>query len=147
MYPTQEEIMAEEQLHKPVVLLKTMQWKREIWKRARQGTLMDKFIAISRLIESIAEIYEKPVAIIFVPEAESCYYSPSTKTIAINQSCSIISALHELAHHLFGHSELKACKWSVWLFKKTFPRAFASLIWNRHMLVKPLSLQNANEKE
>lgn len=50
---------------------------------------------------------------------------------------SIISALHELGHHLFGSDELEACRYSIGVFKAAFPKAFEKLAWNGHMLVKP----------
>jgi len=49
---------------------------------------------------------------------------------------SIISALHELGHHLFGSDELDACRYAIGLFKAGFPRAFEKLQWKGHLLVR-----------
>lgn len=51
---------------------------------------------------------------------------------------SIISTLHELGHVLYGTSELEACRFSVWLFRAAFPRAYDKLVWEGHMLKRPV---------
>lgn len=62
-------------------------------------------------------------------------YRPSDQTIMLDHNRpSIISALHELGHHLYGDSELQACRFSVWLFKEAFPKSYAKLRWEGHML-------------
>ena len=137
-YPTKEEILAEPTKHKREIIKLTKAWKKEVWNEARQSNPSDKFEALKNLLDAIAFAYNKPVTIEFVPDTPiGCHYKPTDHTIVIDAHVSIISALHELAHHLFGDSELKACRWSVWLFKKVFPRAYAKLVWNQHMLIKP----------
>lgn len=139
-YPTQEEIMGTEHKHKPGVIKLVKQWKKEVWfpLRATEPTEQEKFEALKTLLQRIAtEAYHKPVEVDYEAEAMSCYYQPTRNRIVINQSLSILSSLHELAHHLFGPSELKACRWSIWLFKKTFKKAFSQLEWRGHMLVRP----------
>jgi len=138
-YPDKETILAEEQKHKPEIIKAVRQWKRETWKEVKRGTDEEKFNALSGLCHKMAEIYRKPLSVIFSPEAPSCSYSPVNHTISINSSLSIISAMHEFAHHIFGADETKACKWSVWLFKKTFPKAYEQLEWQGHLLVKQAS--------
>lgn len=135
-YPTKEEILEREVKFKEGVILLVEGWKNLNWKEAKKKNPRDKFNSIKTLLDSLAVHYEKPVRVEFTPELQSCCYIPAANTIAINHTCSIISALHEFAHHLFGTSERKACRWSVWLFKKTFTKAFEKLEWNGHMLVK-----------
>jgi len=136
-YPTKEQIVGQTILHKKGIIAIVKRWKKENWKTAKAGSPRNKFDALKILIEMITAIYGKPVNVEFVPELPSCCYNPQKKTISVNASVSIISALHELAHHLFDASELKACRWSIWLFKKTFPIAYSKLIWNQHLLIKP----------
>jgi len=137
-YPTPTEIMmTPEPTHKPGVIKLTKEWKKEIWKEKKAGTAQEKFEALKTLLERIAnEHYSKPVEVTYQPDLPSCCYNMASNRIAINSSLSIISAMHELAHHLFGPSEKKACRWSVHLFKKTFPRAYANLEWSGHCLVR-----------
>ena len=72
-----------------------------------------------------------------ITEDTEYFYDSKNKTIHIDiHKISIISGLHELAHHLYGKSELKACRWSVWLFKICFPQQYKKLKWSNHLLVK-----------
>jgi hypothetical protein len=135
-YPTKEVILAEEQMFKPELIKKIKEWKKASWKNAKTLGADDKFTALQELIMLMATIYSKPVGVQYTPEIRSCCYVPMTQTIYINDSVSIISTMHEFAHHLFGADETKACKWSVWLFKKTFSKAFEQLVWKGHMLTK-----------
>lgn len=57
---------------------------------------------------------------------------------------SIISTLHETAHALYGSSELQACQFSIRLFKAVYPKAFAKLVWEGHMLKRPVRAANVN---
>jgi len=135
MYPTKVEILETEHKFKPAVLRLVKEWKRDIWKDAK-ATNDSQCIALRMLVTMLGKVYDKPVNIEFVKGAPTSWYSPKYKTIYLTNPYSIISALHELAHHLFGANELKACHWSVWLFKKTFPQAFHKLKWEGHMLKK-----------
>jgi len=136
-YPTQAEIMERPPTHKPEVIAFFKQWKRSTWKEARAaGTEGARYSALTILVQGIAEIYRRPVEVGINTELASACYVPMQNKIVFNSRLSVITALHELSHHLFGTSEKKACRWSVHLFKKVFPRAFAQLEWQGHMLVK-----------
>lgn len=139
VYPTKEAILAEPMpTHKPAVIALTKQWKREVWKISKSGSPEQRFEALKTLLNRIAvEHYQKPVEVVYSPGIPSCAYNQVLNRIMINESLSIISSLHELAHHLFGPDETKACRWSVHLFKKTFPKAYAGLEWRGHTLIKP----------
>lgn len=133
MYPTKDEVLEGTVTHKPEVIRAIKNWKGTAWKAARD--LNDenvKMAVIMGLIEGLAVCYQRPVTVVRGPR--DCY-SPLQKTIFLSKP-SIITALHELAHHLFGPSELKACRWSVHLFKKTFPKAESKLGWDGHMRVR-----------
>jgi hypothetical protein len=134
-YPTQQEIMKTPVKHKKEVIAVVKKWRKEIWKEKKNDNPREKFNALYELITPITQIYNKPVCITWDPEIETgCHYNALTKTIIVDRSLSIISTLHELAHHLFGPNEKTACRWSVWLFKKVWPKAFAKLRWEGHLL-------------
>lgn len=136
-YPTPDEIMSDPPTHKPSVIAFLKQWKRSTWRAAKEsGSEMIKYEALATMIRGIAEIYRRPVEVGYNSELGSACYVPMQHKVVLNKRLSIITALHELAHHLFGTSETKACRWSVHLFKKTFPRAFSRLEWRGHLLVK-----------
>ena len=135
-YPTKETILEVELKYKPALLSAIKEWKRTVWKEAKDSTPMNRFDALKALVMIMATHYNKPVDVHYVPDLASCCYVPLTKTICMNRSLSIISTMHEFAHHLYGEDETKACKWSVWLFKKTFPKSYEQLTWEGHMLVR-----------
>lgn len=133
-YPTKEEILSEEMKFKKETLEEIHEWKDEFYVNG-QWHVVDKNDAITKLLNCLGLIYKKP-AEINIGEHEPMY-DKENRTIYLNGSKpSIVSALHEFAHHLYGSSELTACRWSVWLFKKSFPNSYEKLIWDGHMLKK-----------
>lgn len=126
-YPTKEKIMATEVKFKKEVISYIKGWQKDKWSQNKNDE------SIYCLLTGLSQIYNKPVCI--TNEPTDSHYNSNTGTINLHNT-SIITALHEFAHHLFGASELQACRWSVWLFKKTFPKSFAKLKWQGHMLIK-----------
>jgi hypothetical protein len=138
-YPTKEEILREPRpKHRRDVLALVREWKRTDWRKARRSSETMKRIQLTGLICDIARIYDKPVSVSWNPGSNNGCYNPETRIIHLFGTPSIITSLHELAHHLFGRSERQACRWSVWLFRKTFPLAYIVLVWRGHLLVRPL---------
>lgn len=138
-YPSATEILRKNHKHRPTVIKAVKAWKREVWYPARAGDHEARFKAIEELVVRLAkDFYDKPVKVVWKPDAvnSSSFYTPKNETITICGEPSIVTALHELAHHLFGESEDKACKWSVHLFRKTFPKAFGELHFSGHMLTR-----------
>ena len=67
-------------------------------------------------------------------DSGSSCYSPATDTIILRGRLSVVSFLHEWGHHLFGRSEYKASGWSLNLFRRIFPRSWARLRFDGHMV-------------
>ena len=63
-------------------------------------------------------------------------YTPRIHRIVIVGKLSVVTFLHEFGHAL-GFDERKACRWSINLFRKCFPREYARLIHVGHLLVRP----------
>lgn len=140
-YPTKEEILKTEYKFKPEILRFAKLWKKVVWNKWRHSNYENKETAIMALIYGLALLYKKPVRIITASDYY-CYYAKN-KTINIppcwKTKPSIISSLHELGHHITkkkGANELGACRFSVWLFKKIFPKAFKRLHWDGHKLIQ-----------
>ena len=127
MYPTKEQIINNLPKIKIEVLKTIEDWKHQDW------SINKDFKAIHRLLTKLSKIYEKPCSI--TNETDHSHYNPETQTIALKDN-SIISALHEFSHHIFGRSETQACRWSISIFSKCFPIAYSKLKWNGHMLIK-----------
>lgn len=139
VYPTREEILAYRPIPPPQLTKLFRAWKRDIWlPYGRKSSNPAKYLLISSLVNRIAvEIYNKPVEVMYIPTFPlgTCYQIEQ-KRIILTDPPSILSALHELGHHLYGESELDACRFSVHLFKEEFPKSFAKLTWKGHQLVK-----------
>lgn len=62
-------------------------------------------------------------------------YIPDYEAIVIIGKLSVITFLHEWGHAIYGTSEREACRWSINLFRKIFPKQFAKLAVNGHLLL------------
>lgn len=137
VYPTREQILAYRPNAPPQLLTLVLAWKADTWlPHGRTKSNRDKFETIQSLLQRLAVVCNKPVNVDYLPKYPlgPCYVFKETRII-LTDPPSIISGLHEFGHHLFGHSELDACGFAVHLFKDAFPKAFAKLDWNGHMLV------------
>src|SRR4051812_48953836 len=61
-------------------------------------------------------------------------YRPACHTITLRGKLSVLTYLHEFAHAR-GADERQACRWSVNLFRRCFPRSFARCRAVGHTLV------------
>ena len=103
-----------------------------LWKSQNKNY---KYNQIKQLLHQLAKVYGTKITVFYNGAGgESCYV-PSSKLICL-KDCSIITALHEFAHHLYGSSESIACRWSIWLYAKVFPEKINKLTWKGHMLVR-----------
>ena len=135
-YPTSQEIMEKPVKYKQNMVNTVNSWKLVDFINWKQKSNKDKLQALYRLLTGLSIVYNKPLCVIYGHEF---HYQPANSTIMLDsQNPSIISTLHEFGHHILGPSETKACRWSVWLFKRIFPKSFAKLqfIPNSHMLCK-----------
>jgi hypothetical protein len=114
-------------------LQKVRQWKNEHWVTIRDKTEKNKREAIRQLVKSMTE---GECSVRFDAPIEGDCYMPDKKMIRLNENPSIITTLHEISHFINGSSELKACRFSVWLFRDSFPLAYKKLRWEGHKLVK-----------
>ncbi len=76
------------------------------------------------------------------PGLPDCYV-PAECRINLSPRLSVVTFLHEFAHHL-QHcrrgrtTERFACRWSINLFKRCFPRSFARCVPEGHCLRRPI---------
>jgi len=137
-YPTPEQIMERRFVYKRGVIPATRSWKRRFFQRRwRNLSDKDKFTVIAYLLTTIDTIYNpngQGGLRSVIPGPRACYIP--LEQIIVLDAPSIVSALHELGHHLFGASELTACRFSAQLFQRVFPRQFNRLTWQGHLLVR-----------
>ena len=132
-YPTKSQI-----LKCPIIPTKkdieiVKEWKKA-WKN-KENIAEIKRLALTILLLELIENKDKKrlIKIMFNTKTISAHYVKKYNIIVLNNT-SIITALHELGHAIYGNSELKACSWSIKLFKEAFPKAFNKLEWRGHML-------------
>lgn len=138
MYPTKKEILENPPRLNSETIEKILLWKK--------GYMSNKW----KTLQNEEKIKRLNILIYWIQIAENTGIQPSknrtgkeykysqrTQTIYHSKTNpSIISSLHELAHHLFGRNELNACRWSVHLFKICFPSSYQKLKWSNHLLIK-----------
>ena len=130
-YPTKEEILeGDAPSYIPEIVGGTKHFKK-LW-RNLEGNNEARCELLVNLLQGINQIMNGEE--LCIAKGQSYCYRMDTKTIYIAEPLSIISALHELGHHLKGRSELEACRFSVHLFKQCFPNAYEKLVWDGHML-------------
>ena len=133
-YPTKEEILEKKPKFRKGTIQAVKLWKKEYIKGWKFRTDEEKIKLLKSLIKSLEEIYEKPVKEVIASNDD--FYDTKSRAIYLNAvKPSIISTLHEFAHHILGDSELKACVFSVWLFKLCFPGLYLNLQWKEHLLL------------
>ena len=138
MYPTKDEILEKRPDLDPEVIKIIKNWKINFIKGWKYTPIKMKLERLELLITEILEKTQKKNKKSLNLRLSNQYkYNPTTKTLYQNkEKPSIVSALHELAHHIYGPSELTACQWSVWLFKECFPGLYKNLKWKKHTLTK-----------
>ena len=107
--------------------------------RPWRGTSEERCRKFRTLHNALCRIYHKNTALVFmnVERFSSGYssYSPQHDTITLMGRLSVVTYLHEFAHAL-GRDERGACRWSLNLFKRLFPRSFRRCRFCGHMLVQ-----------
>ena len=133
-YPTKEEILKipvsfKDKTHEVIKV-----WSKKYLPEWKVQNTKWKHMALFALIQGLCKAYDKPCNI---QSGDEYAYGTSNGTLYVDKNkASILSVLHEFGHHLYGPSELSACRWSVQLFKISFPKTYESLVWDGHMLKK-----------
>jgi hypothetical protein len=113
-----------------------------------RGTLAERRQKIVRLYAELSAAYSiDPPRIVFaddgIEDSTFSRYSCVERTIILSGTPSVVTALHEYAHHR-GMNERDACRWSINLFRRVWPNAFARCRHDGHVLRSPLA-QSHNE--
>jgi len=109
------------------------------FKRSRPwaGTERERKRKLRRLHYALRRIYGKRTGLGFGTLDGTCSgrssYDSLNDVIILRGRLSVVTYCHEWAHAL-GKSERGACRWSVNLFRKCFPREFAACRTEGHML-------------
>lgn len=110
-----------------------------------RGTLEERSRKFHRLNRDLARAYgiERPVLVIAVDRERATgngCYCPATHLIRLVAKLSVVTYLHEFGHAR-GYDERRACRFSINLFRRTFPRSFARCIHVGHTMRSPRTAQ------
>jgi hypothetical protein len=112
--------------------------KRYAETRPWSGTRAKRIRSLKRFYSDICIIYGVEPPLLNIRglgkgDSGSSAYVPVFKIIYLHGRLSVVTAIHELGHHL-GMDEMAACRWSLNLFKRVWPEQFAKCFVDRHML-------------
>ena len=112
------------------------------------NTRKKKFQLINRDLASACNI-EMPTlgfGLLDGGSSGASHYTPIDHRIIIVGKLSVVTFLHEFAHAL-GMDEQDACRWSINLFRKCFPRQYSRLIHFGHTLVRTQDISKILNRE
>lgn len=102
------------------------------------GTQDERTEKFRVLINDLSTVYgiDAPYLATTGVDAKQCsdgsFYMPMMNTIYLVGKLSVITLLHEFAHAL-GRGEFCACRWSLNLFRRVFPRQWKRLRFEGHL--------------
>lgn len=109
-----------------------------------RGDEFDKLCKLTALHWSLCRVYEVNTGLARYegdgPSFDSSFDS-GRDVIELRGRLSVVTYLHEFAHAL-GKDEPGACRWSINLFRRFFPKSFARLRSVGHTLVKGSNDEN-----
>jgi hypothetical protein len=127
-YPaTVNEVLDRQMKFKPAALRAVRRFARS---KPWQGTLAERKAKFRRLNRQLAAAYGLPrPRLVFCRVEENAplgngSYRRANHTIALYGKLSVVTYLHEFGHAR-GYGERQACRWSINLFRRVFPRSFA----------------------
>ena len=124
------------------------EWKNQWYKNWKSLKIPRQNVALQDLIWRISITMKMKFNKIplIIPGFKYAYHY-DIETIEIDsKKPSIISILHEFAHHLHGPNEQTACAWSIQLFKKCFYKSFIKLKKQDNLFGKNAEINNPNKK-
>lgn len=137
-YPeTVNEVLDPNAKYKPAALRAVRSFARS---RPWSGSLDERKEKFRRLNHDLADAYGIPEPELAFGSLDgshsgNSHYIPAFHRITLLGKLSVVTYLHEFAHSR-GMGERGACRWSINLFRRCFPRSFARLAHAGHMLVR-----------
>lgn len=139
-YPqTVREVLNPRKKYRPAALAAVRRFARS---KPWRGTIAERKEKFRRLNRELAEAYaiRRPRLIFRLrrlwPAVGNGCYCRMTHTIMLEGKLSVVTYLHEFGHAR-GFDERDACRFSINLFARCFPRSFARCQHQGHMLVQP----------
>ena len=111
------------------------------WMKPWRGTVEERRAKFLRALRMLCEVYgmdhvpDLRLVMIDAGVSSNGFYSPGAHVIGLIGKMSVLTFLHEFGHAL-GKDERQACRWSLNLFRRCFPRSFARCRMVGHTLVQ-----------
>ena len=133
-YPaTVNEVLNDRATYNPAALRAVREFARSKPWRGSHTARVVKFQTLHRALSNAYAIVQPELR--FEPlNRGSSYYQPGTNAIVLCGRLSVVTYLHEFGHAR-GFDERQTCRWSINLFRRCFPRSYASCRHDGHMLV------------
>lgn len=98
-----------------------------------RGTVRERLAKFRACLRGLAAAYGIPCPRLrYLPASFDCYRERDNTIVLAKLS--VVTLLHEFAHAR-GFDERRACRFSLNLFRRVFPRSFARCRFEGHMLV------------
>jgi hypothetical protein len=136
MYPaTVAEVLVDGMKFKPDALRAIKRFRRS---KAWRGTIEERLEKFRTLNRELAAAYgiREPVFRFSAAPWSNGYYDPAEHAIGLIGSLSVVTFLHEFGHAR-GFGERGACRFSINLFRRLFPRSYARCQHSGHTLRRP----------
>ena len=117
-------------------------WSGSIETRKRKFSDTNRLMAVACRIEMPTLVFGS----LNGGSSGASHYRTREHRIMLTGKLSVVTFLHEFAHAL-GMDEQDACRWSINLFRKCFPRQYSRLIHVGHTLVRPQDISAALTNE
>ena len=102
-----------------------------------RGTLEERQSKIKQLHSDLCRIYAVNLTLKFqgdgTGDSGGSYFSRGANLIVLAGRLSVITFLHEWGHAVKGGSEFEACRWSLRLFQRCFPKSWGRLRFEGHV--------------
>lgn len=136
-YPASvHEVLVEGKKYHPAALRAVRKFaKSKPW----SGSLSERQTKLRELNENLSAAYDvRPPQLVFGPaepatDSGGSFYIRGLNAIVMRGRLSVVTYLHEFAHHLYGSDERKVCRWSLNLFRRCFPKSWEKLSFEGHM--------------
>lgn len=138
VYPESvREVMNPAKKYRPAALRALRAFRRS---KPWRGTIEERKAKFRRLNRALSRAYGmRPPALHFIlidaARNSNGFYSRDERIIGLIGKLSVVTYLHEFGHAR-GFDEFGACRFSVNLFARIFPRSFARCRHQGHMLVQ-----------
>lgn len=134
-YPaTVSEVLDDAKTYRPAAIAAVKAFARS---KPWQGDLSERQVKFRVLHQALCLAYGIQPTLIFQNDESKCSggssFALASNAIRLTGRLSVVSFLHEFAHAR-GMNEKQACRWSINLFRRCFPKSWSRCRFEGHMV-------------